>query len=1077
MIPQINILNTPSYLISEKRLLDYFSTLETSQSQGYTINQNGDIFIQSLNMDGTHMFTLPTSATQRPTKYRLEKAKANDQLNPYSPENMGIRTKYGATRLAIPKENGAKYLFPRKKDINGFFCGFSSTVGFSKKFNESQKVESLHLFEGKFKADFADLNGINAVAFSGISVFELTADLKEAILRCSIDNLVLCYDGDCKDLAKDPFKPYTTQRGKKVVSCANQRPRNFYSSARNFAQQLYDWIEQVNEGKDKSEKIKVKLIYCHSQEGQEKALDDMVLASTNDEKEKEKIFDAFKSQKSNEYFNFFTLPKTRFELRLLKFFGLNSVRDFYQLHKDTLQDKKFRFSYKKGCFNTYKFCKLRNCIVTTKTPFSTDFEPFKNFKCKEYIGEHKEQIFDLFNNHERIFLALPTGGGKTTICKQYADYFTQENKTGDVYIVAPTIKLGEQIATDINGQFIYQRQKDFRDKKDIGKQSRIFVCTYDSLPKMLPQKQDVIIIDEAHNLVNQYGFREKALTKLYSYFNEVKKVICLSATPNYLFSKNEGFKLITADIEQRNQVTYIPHLLRDNISIVEAITAELLQTDLTKKTKIDGSNLFNSKDKENIHFVFLNSKNDLKKIRRILIDRKIITIDETTLLTSERQDSEQVFSEIVDFGEIKSGVKIVFTTCLLSEGINIKNRNIGKVIIGNIKCIDTLRQFPARFRNMQDLEVQLFYKQQTKINANYFIPTNIAISDLSINAASQKTILQRHLDEAQKEGFIFEPTSYHAELCPLVYINSNQTVQVDSLRMYYKEYERKINTIPIDDLIAELATFPNTQIKDNTLLPKIDEKLKHELTTIAKTQKEIKNEHKERVLNDLQKDETTTLQALQTFAKEQKKSNIVKEIKKHLPEQQPTQEPQDEKVESYLTQNEDLKDYGTYIEIVKRYLELKEFTDTPIDLLQEIETKKEFNILKKSLQRTRLIQQNANNWQRRKLSPTERTDAKGLKQIQKHITKTFEGKVFTLIDFYIEFRKMTGVKYIDKLGELKTAFLNPSETYMEVLFHSLFKVEKEGDKLYNIQSKTYENYLKSGVLKPPKKGLKKHLKH
>lgn len=1031
---------------SHERLIQYFGNLEAAKLRGYALNEKHDILIDIFKKDGS-LYTYTPKNIQANIK-RLSKNRTYQPIGDAA-DNLHKQINsipYQVIRLLNPI-GGAKYLMPSKDDTCGLFVSYRPTIDLVQKFNKEEKIYTLYLFEGAFKSDLANIHGLMSASYSGISTFKLTDDLKDTILRCGIDKIILCYDGDCRDLNKNPFQPDKS---------ANNRPRNFYLSAAKFAKELHEWLDTINHKKDKKERTKIKLLFCCPQKEQQKALDDMLLEAPE---KKDEIIDAIKEEKTNDYFIFFTLPKTQYEKRLLQFYHLDSPRNFYKFHKDTLQDKQFTFKHTKFSSNVYKFCKLRNTLVTIRNPFDVPITPHKIYNCKKYIGEtekQKDHIFNLFDHLNKIYLSLPTGGGKTTLSTKYAYHFIDSNKRGNVYIVVPTKTLGKQLARDIKKKFIFEKEKDYTGKTDIHKtkyDKRIIVVTYDSLKKVAPSKYDLLIIDEAHNIVNQSTFRE--LRYMYNMTKVVKKVLCLSATPNKAFIKFEDYKLIQANIKYQNKITFIPYLLTDD-SILEAITNELLVTDFNKKDFIQQDNLFNKKEKHKIHFVFINNVEHLFTIKNTLIKKGLLKSEEIEILYSN--NTSDTYTDIVDKQTISDKVKLVLVTCLISEGVNIKNKNIGKVLIGGVKCIDTLRQFPARFRHVKNTFVQLYLKENST-NHDYFLNTVTNIEDALILADSHVKILEKNLNECKEDSFNHEnDMRYFSKHYDFAYVDVNKEIKKDMLKIYSNEYKRKINTIPVQDILSELSEVANIEIAEEKEVQEISQEIKEELKTLEEKHKEEEAKKEIRILNALNENEKITLVALKEYAIEDKKYKLIPEIEEHIKGEITAKER--EQIEDYKNNNEDIRELSLYSKIVKQYVSLKEHITNPSLALSKFTSKNQYKDSIKSLDNLKSIEDYKNaNTRKRKMSSTERADAKALIHIQKEVLKKFENETFSLSQLLSFFKDIHSKLIINNKGELKKIQKRYTESYAMTLLKSLFNFEKISSTIFtNISLKNYENF-------------------
>lgn len=995
--------------------IQLFKTYENAINRGYYVHENGDTTIYYHNNDGTLL----------------------TYLCPHTGENKP----YTRTRLYKPLKDGTRYLSMGKKETNNFFEPFRTTIEVQDAYNAGEKIETLYIFEGEKKADKAAHEGVMSASFSGISVFWLTDSLKDLIKTCNIERIVLVYDGDCNDLSKEPFKGKSKKGRKKSI---NTRTRNFYYSAYNFAESLHEWLELENMFVKPEEKHNIQLIHASGQPGQEKALDDMIIANPENT---QIIMDSLTSHKSNDYFHFFTLPRTQFKRKLLSFFHLDSVRSFYKSHKETIGEKTFTFAFSAFCKCRYKFDRKKNCLICLDNPFSTDIKPKKTYSVDTYTGEKQKALFADFERLQKILLDVPTGAGKTTISLLYASYFVNSNTKGNVYVIVPTVKLGEQLAQKYDKRFVYESVQDFtkglpEDASQTEKlrrqnqNERIVFCTYDSLRKLQPNENDLLIIDEAHNIVNQSTFRD--LRYLYAATKTAKKVICLTATANNVFAKNEGFDIIKVTVKNRNQITFVPHIL-SGTSPTKAITAKLLSTDF---------------EDDKTHFVFINSKKDLQAIRTVLTQSGILTIEQIALLTSERKNEDATFQDITQHSQIKKGIKLVLTTCIICEGINIENLNVGSVLIGGIRCTDSIIQFSGRFRNMKSLVIDLYFTNY-KTNEDYYNDTQKRIENDLIVANSHVRIIQDHQNTQEQQ-----PTKGVKKRYFYAYEDEEKNVQIDTLKIYADEYIRKVSTMPIEDILSELVSFENVTIRDDIQPDSITKEVTEVLSKAQGEARRTAKEQRIKLANDIQENEPIVLAALYDFAQEQNKKNtseLICEVLDISPEEiQATPEIRN-LVTKYKEDNKHLLDTDTYAKFARQYCKIKKHIEDAPKALIKAKNESGAKRLIKSLENLKLIDDyDCKEWKRRNMSATDISWAKFYIKVQTVLSKELR-EVFNINTAYKLIREL--LPQLTVIGEdgLKQGITKMKDSEIESLLDSLFDYCKLSANVYTgLTSKSYK---------------------
>ena len=318
-------------------------------------------------------------------------------------------------------------------------------------------------------------------------------------------------------------------------------------------------------------------------------------------------------------------------------------------------------------------------------PVSTEFhrKPV-TFKCQRYITEDlRIQIFEQINQvikqnpgkQCKIVLSAPTGIGKTEMFYQLA--IQKEIRMILALSYTSQVLQGKAQHT-IPGVLGGMCEKDFEVPK-----GSIFM-TYDKsailINKIKPSKY-IMIIDEAHNLVNHSDFRENVLLDLKNLTDRCKAVIYMTATPEYV-------NYYDVDLMIKIELENPP--LKDAYVCKYGKDVKNVAADVAINQHIPGQ----------IDVIYTRSIKQLEQIQKRLQQKSL----EVHLLYSDLKNDSKVYQSLSNHSVLSgkglfSRGGVLLTTNLIVDGINIMDENIGNIFVLNPMSTTDLIQFPARFRN------------------------------------------------------------------------------------------------------------------------------------------------------------------------------------------------------------------------------------------------------------------------------------------------------------------------------------------------------------------------------------------
>ncbi|KAA3436724.1 BT4734/BF3469 family protein [Rufibacter hautae] len=295
-------------------------------------------------------------------------------------------------------------------------------------------------------------------------------------------------------------------------------------------------------------------------------------------------------------------------------------------------------------------------------------EPPKAAKLQvqQYLTEHIETIKAELQEKRIIFIDAPTGAGKTTLIKRLAK--EMQLKTD---ILMPTTALVEQ-QTDITG---------ITGKKALTAaqvEADVLACCYNSIAKVQERGSRLLVIDEAHSLVSDYGFKNKTVQDIQRNLARYDYIIYLSGSMLTLNGYYSPENLLS--FEKKSRFNY------------EYQIVELSQGSTDKEYFI--SNI----DTMKLNVFYQNDKSVLDNLYQYLTKEGY-----NVAYISRDKKEEAEYRGIVENSSLK-GYDVLLTTCVIQAGVNITDCDKEPVItFGRSADLIDYIQFTARFRSDKPL--------------------------------------------------------------------------------------------------------------------------------------------------------------------------------------------------------------------------------------------------------------------------------------------------------------------------------------------------------------------------------------
>ncbi|MGV6862591.1 MAG: primase-helicase family protein [Putridiphycobacter sp.] len=298
--------------------------------------------------------------------------------------------KYCRTRFKNPIGK-AKYISPKGVGLLPFFNG-----NLINKYKSKEKIPTLYLVEGEFKALVASFFGLDCVGLGSIHGFyapetenrpyykELAPEIIELINTCQVENLIYLTDAD------------TLSLNYKVDQDLKKRPNSFYSAVKNFRNSAKKLVFEESSCLKDFYFSHIKNIYDPVSKG----IDDLI--ESNIDKVEEIKKDLLSLNRSDKYFKTIDLKENQ-EIDLKKYFGLIDETSFYDKYKSSIKTKEFIFNRRKYYFDSENVQLLEDLALKDYVRIGTSYYKLRNqtnylsglsFKSKILEPWKKELISD-----------------------------------------------------------------------------------------------------------------------------------------------------------------------------------------------------------------------------------------------------------------------------------------------------------------------------------------------------------------------------------------------------------------------------------------------------------------------------------------------------------------------------------------------------------------------------------------------------------------------------------------------------------------------------------------------------------
>lgn len=323
------------------------------------------------------------------------------------------------------------------------------------------------------------------------------------------------------------------------------------------------------------------------------------------------------------------------------------------------------------------------------TDYKLRFDKTVKIGPTDYMDAATVAINKAIQDNDRLLITSETGSGKTSFIME--TWEPRQSADKRIILAVPLKAINGQLKRKYKDRAIFltgdSSQQDILNARD----GFFIVGTYEQAARQIKaakeagQPFDYIVIDEIHNLLTAQGYKAGVIADLTRNFTG-SKIIGLTGTPAQVF-KSLGFYMLK--IERKRQQSTPINVIHTNAPPVITIISHLNFKAGSGRVLIRYNNI---KDIEHI-------RNDRLKM---LKDPGEYTARNTaTLYSSDDKKESDLYKDLVLFERLQDKYKLIMTTAVIDEGINIRQQGFTDVIfIGDWNTTaQEIKQFFARFRD------------------------------------------------------------------------------------------------------------------------------------------------------------------------------------------------------------------------------------------------------------------------------------------------------------------------------------------------------------------------------------------
>lgn len=296
------------------------------------------------------------------------------------------------------------------------------------------------------------------------------------------------------------------------------------------------------------------------------------------------------------------------------------------------------------------------------------------------------------------------------------------------------------------GNFTYELKKKLRSYLSATGVKKI-ICTYDKIDKLMEfidAKDFKILIDEYHNFLKQYSFRDKAINGVLAHFKDFKSYCFISATPipeelkPIIFN---GIPEYIADWKIVDDVTVYPY----HTDKPYMVAAQFIKTYQSK-----GCLNVNGIESKEAYF-FINSVNEIKAI----LTQTQLTEDDYKIICADNDKNRRTLKGYTISSSTDAPKKFNFITSKSFEGVDFFSETGLCFVVSNVQNKHTLVSI--------DMDIpQIIGRIRTKSNPfkNKVVHIfNTKPTDHYITYEDMKSVVQEDINAAQERADLLNNSS------------------------------------------------------------------------------------------------------------------------------------------------------------------------------------------------------------------------------------------------------------------------------------------------------------------------------
>ncbi len=403
--------------------------------------------------------------------------------------------------------------------------------------------------------------------------------------------------------------------------------------------------------------------------------------------------------------------------------------------------------------------------------------------------------------HDCIFNKVRTGCGGTSIALGNDENYVITVPTTELIInkCYPTdkgemwnsedFKAGESVVKNLfglYGNFDGKLKTELMDYLSTANPKKI-ICTYDKLPRLLEiidGKEFRLLVDEYHNFLKQYSFRENAINGILDNFRKFKSFCFLSATPIEPNLKPDALSDVTEYVANWGDT--------QNIKIVPKKTNKpyMVIAGIIQAYQRQGFITVDGDKRSNEAYIFMNSVADIVKV----LGHTQLTNKNCRVICADTEKNKKKLNHIAISNTSSKPKQFNFITCKSFEGADFHSETGLSFVVSNVQNKNTLvsidldlPQIAGRIRNksnpFKNLVIHIFNTRKDDLFADY---------------AAIEEEAKKQLQYAQERADSFNKLSNGAK--------KQQRKEVEKNSVYLK-YDKNRDCFVVNDLLVKMNLY------------------------------------------------------------------------------------------------------------------------------------------------------------------------------------------------------------------------------------------------------------------------------